>query len=105
MHVCAAHFPGSTLALHLCHAPTPVVVFELLIERCGTTEHFLFTNTYVHGLHLNIRYLVYFSSPSIIISLYTNEHPYTFIIHNNYKYTTQLQQYKGRDNSLNMILP
>ena len=50
-----------------CHAPTPAVVFQLLIVSCGTTEHFIFTNTYVHGLRLKILYLVYFSSPNIII--------------------------------------
>ena len=40
-----------------CHAPTPMVVFQPLVARCGTTERFLFTNTNIHGLrhfHINI---------------------------------------------------
>ena len=37
---------------HDCHAPTPVVVFQLLVARCGTIERFLFTNTNIRGLRL-----------------------------------------------------
>ena len=35
-----------------CHAPRPTVVFQPYLVRCGTIEHFIFTNTYVHGLRL-----------------------------------------------------
>jgi len=36
----------------MCQAPRLTVVFQLYLVSCGTTEHFLFTNTYVHGLRL-----------------------------------------------------
>jgi hypothetical protein len=31
-----------------CHAPRLTVPFQPYLARCGATEHFLFTNTYVH---------------------------------------------------------
>ena len=36
----------------VCHAPTPAVVFQPLVARCGTTERFLFNNTNIRGLRL-----------------------------------------------------
>jgi len=35
-----------------CHAPTPAVILQPLVVRCGTTERFLFNNTNVYGLRL-----------------------------------------------------
>ena len=53
---------------HECHTPNLAVVFQPLLAKCGTTEHFLFTNTYVRGLHLTTySYLVCVSQPSIIM--------------------------------------
>jgi len=34
------------------HAPTPAVIFQPLVARCGTTERFLFNNTNIYGLRL-----------------------------------------------------
>jgi len=84
-----------------CHAPKPVLVFQPLLARCGTTEHFLFTNTYVHGLCLTTySYLVCVSQPSIImlsfIPMNTHTHSLsTAIINEN-----TIAQYKGRGNCL-----
>ena len=43
-----------------CHAPRLTVPFQPYLARCGATEHFLFTNTYVHGLRLTISLLSLF---------------------------------------------
>ena len=70
--------------------------------RCGTTEHFLFTNTYVRGLRLTTySYLVCVSKPSIImlsfIPMNTHTHSLSISILNG----NTIAQYKGRGNSLN----
>ena len=68
----------ATLGQGLCHDPTPTVVFQPLIARCGTTNCFLFTNTYDCRICLtfHLSYLVCVSQPSIInVFLYTGESP------------------------------
>jgi len=47
-----AHMPWVPSHDTTCHAPTLVVLFQLHYRRCGTTDHFLFTNTCNRGLHL-----------------------------------------------------
>lgn len=96
-------FLAASSLLRLCvMPPSQQVVFQLLLARCGTTEHFLSTNTYVRGLHLTTySYLVCVSQPSIImlsfIPMKTHTHSLsTTIINEN-----TIAQYKGRGNSLN----
>ena len=84
----------SILSLHpSCHTRNPVVVFQPCFARCSTSEHFLFTNTYLRGLRITTySYFVCVSQPRIInisfIPMNTHTHSLTLaIIHEEHNCT------------------